>query len=183
MNLNTIDVRISRHEHQDSDGSVRHFSYISLYIDGERHPQVLDVWEIAFPPKLRIFRSFPFTCSCGVAGCAGWFEGYKVKLRKNTVEWKAIDADEAIGRGAKRFYSFDRGQYEDVARRTVDLIHEMVKEREDNQYPEMDYDYDLVRPTTLKDLDSVLEAQRKWVMNGKNLFSYTDLLTRHGRCA
>tara|TARA_R110000744_G_C19371770_1_gene563140 strand:+ start:16608 stop:17105 length:498 start_codon:yes stop_codon:yes gene_type:complete len=52
-----------------------------------------------------------FSCSCGDAGCAGIWNGIRVKVRKNTVEWrvKKKDGYEFLD---KTFYSFDHKQYE-----------------------------------------------------------------------
>lgn len=59
----------------------------------------------------------PFTCSCGISGCAGIWNGILVKWRKNTVEWRL---PKRIKHGYnfldKSFYSFDREEYEQVAK-------------------------------------------------------------------
>lgn len=52
-----------------------------------------------------------FSCSCGVAGCAGIGDGIYVKVRKNSVEWRAAKED-GYGFLGKSFFSFDRKQYE-----------------------------------------------------------------------
>lgn len=51
----------------------------------------------------------PFTCSCGVAGCAGIWSGIMTKHRKHTVEWKS-NKDDGY-QFINRFYSFDKEQY------------------------------------------------------------------------
>jgi Zn-finger domain-containing protein len=51
-----------------------------------------------------------FTCSCGVAGCAGIFEMVEVKVRKHTIEWR-LPVDSGYGFLPKRFYSFSRKEY------------------------------------------------------------------------
>lgn len=53
----------------------------------------------------------PFTCDCGVAGCAGIWDGIYVKIRKHTVEWR-LKPDSGYDFLNQRFYSFDRVQYE-----------------------------------------------------------------------
>lgn len=35
----------------------------------------------------------PFTCSCGIAACAGIYNGIRTKYRKNTVEWRSNPND------------------------------------------------------------------------------------------
>ncbi|UKA04930.1 hypothetical protein [Photobacterium damselae] len=60
-----------------------------------------------------LFSSFePFTCSCGVSGCAGIFQGISSKHRKHTVEW-TIPVDAGYEKLLKkRFYRFDTALYE-----------------------------------------------------------------------
>lgn len=52
----------------------------------------------------------PFTCSCGVAGCAGIWNGIYVKNRKYSIEWRAKKED-GYGILDKNFYSFDKRRY------------------------------------------------------------------------
>ena len=54
----------------------------------------------------------PFTCSCGVSGCAGIHDGIYTKYRKRSIEWR-IPRD--MGYESildKTFYSFSREQYQ-----------------------------------------------------------------------
>lgn len=52
---------------------------------------------------------YPFTCSCGVAGCASIWDGIHVKWRKNSVEWRIKDNRDGYEKILdKMFYSFDR---------------------------------------------------------------------------
>lgn len=64
-----------------------------------------------FYPEYRHSVFEPFSCSCGVAGCAGIYDGIYVKRRKHSVEWraKAIDGYSFL---PKTFFSFNRKQYE-----------------------------------------------------------------------
>lgn len=52
----------------------------------------------------------PFSCSCGVAGCAGISDGIYVKERKHSIEWRAKKEDGYDFLG-KSFFSFDKSQY------------------------------------------------------------------------
>ena len=55
---------------------------------------------------------YPFTCSCGIAGCAGIWEGIKSNHRKHTVEWR-VPTKAGYSRFLdKNFYSFSKEQYE-----------------------------------------------------------------------
>lgn len=53
---------------------------------------------------------YPFSCNCGVAGCASIWDGIYVKSRKHSVEWRASKAD-GYKFLPKRFFSFDKAQY------------------------------------------------------------------------
>lgn len=54
----------------------------------------------------------PFTCSCGIAGCAGIWDGIYSKHRKRTVEWLIPKGEGYVDFMNKTFYSFSRLQYE-----------------------------------------------------------------------
>lgn len=52
----------------------------------------------------------PFSCSCGIAGCAGIYDGIYIKERKYSVEWRAKKEDgyEFL---PKTFFSFEKHHY------------------------------------------------------------------------
>jgi hypothetical protein len=52
----------------------------------------------------------PFTCSCGISGCAGIFGGIYYKFRGKTIEWRIPD-NMGYGFLDKKFYKFDKKQY------------------------------------------------------------------------
>ena len=64
--------------------------------------------------KGRCSSSFePFTCSCGVSGCAGIWEGVYQKTRKWTTEWRIDDKDHnGYNFLDKSYYQFHRKSYE-----------------------------------------------------------------------
>lgn len=69
-----------------------------------------------------------FTCSCGVAGCAGWFDGINVKNRKHTVEWRIMDSKKQRKQtNVNRFYSFSKQNYEDSCLKCIKLLVEIEK--------------------------------------------------------
>ncbi len=53
---------------------------------------------------------YPFTCSCGIAGCAGIWDGIHLKLRKHTVEWR-VGKNMGYDFLGKRYFQFDRTEY------------------------------------------------------------------------
>lgn len=52
----------------------------------------------------------PFSCSCGVAGCASIWDGIYIKNRKHSVEWRA-KVENGYGFLPKTFFSFERAKY------------------------------------------------------------------------
>lgn len=71
----------------------------------------------------------PFTCSCGVAGCAGIWDGIYVKIRKHTVEWKVREGD-GYDFLDQRFYSFDRVQYEQTHKDFMEWLDSFKNDRQ-----------------------------------------------------
>ena len=70
---------------------------------------------------------FPFTCSCGISGCASIWDGIFVKWRKNTVEWRIRNREKNGYKFLeKSFYSFDRTQYEKIS---IDIF-KFIKDKE-----------------------------------------------------
>ncbi len=185
MHVSTIEARLVKEDMEYNGQTIKNL-YIGIFIDGRQVRLPFDYLDIAMPPKARIYRAYPFTCSCGESGCAGWHEGYKVKHRKNTVEWKAIDPRE-LRDGTRRFYSFERGQYEAMQCRIIELGSEIVQYRIENPEPETDdpysslYDYDLFRPTTHEKWDAVIQWRNRW-RDELEKDSYWTHLTIEGRC-
>lgn len=64
---------------------------------------------------------YPFTCSCGVAGCASIWDGIHVKDRKHTIEWR-VPTDSGYKFLDKRFYSFRKEEYLSEVERLKDTI-------------------------------------------------------------
>lgn len=67
---------------------------------------------------------YPFSCSCGIAGCASIWDGIYVKDRKHTVEWR-IPKDSGYNFLDKRFYSFRKDEYLSEIKR----LKETLKQR------------------------------------------------------
>jgi len=68
-------------------------------------------YEVMYPDNNHEYSNFyPFTCSCGVAGCAGIFDGVHLKVRGRSVEWR-VKKDIGYEFLDKRFYQFDKTNY------------------------------------------------------------------------
>ena len=91
------------------------------------------------------------TCTCGVAGCAGVFFGTRVKVRKNTVEWRDIDSGLP-----KSFYSFDKQDYLVAIKKTKSLFYSNIigVECEDP--------YSLCSFDSYKEFESCLKRGQEW---------------------
>ncbi|WBF79539.1 hypothetical protein BNCALIDO_00150 [Aeromonas phage vB_AdhM_TS9] len=77
---------------------------------------------------------YPFTCSCGVAGCSSIWDGIHVKWRKNSVEWRIKDKRDGYEDLLdKMFYSFDRKQYEKEVLTAYKTLCKLVEKSPENE--------------------------------------------------
>lgn len=99
---------------------------VRAVLNGEKQERAFDLWCFMQSRKTREWEIF--TCSCGIAGCAGIYDGIKVKVRKHTVEWR-LDLKHNSGyNGLKRFYSFDRKAYEQAIEDVMAKLVEYAKD-------------------------------------------------------
>lgn len=82
-----------------------------------------------------------FTCSCGIAGCAGIWEGIKVKFRKHTVEWR-IPRNAGYDFLDKTFYSFSRKEWGDMCAYIRYAVKELAKLEVHDQFTHWACDFD-----------------------------------------
>lgn len=86
---------------------------------------------------------YPFTCSCGVAGCASIWGGIHVKWRKKSVEWRIKDKRDGYKKILdKMFYSFDRKQYEQEVLTAYQTLCNLVENNPENESAWMVYEFD-----------------------------------------
>ena len=77
---------------------------------------------------------YPFTCSCGVAGCASIWNGIHVKWRKNSIEYRIKDKRDGYENILdKMFYLFDRKQYELEVLTSYQTLCKLVEKNPDNE--------------------------------------------------
>lgn len=76
---------------------------------------------------------YPFTCSCGVAGCSGIWDGIHVKWRKNSVEWRTQCERYGYSFLDKQFYSFDRKEYEQQVLKCWKDLCKLVESNPENE--------------------------------------------------
>ena len=77
---------------------------------------------------------YPFTCSCGVAGCASVWDGVHVKWRKKSVDWRIKDKRDGYEKILdKMFYSFDRKQYEQEVLTAYQTLCKLVENNPENE--------------------------------------------------
>lgn len=119
---------------------------MEIFINEQLINHYIDIIAFLYPPEIvkdtynpvyrKDFRSckgklwmkhsdfYPFSCSCGVAGCAGIWDGIYVKNRKHTVEWR-IPENSGYGFLDKKFYSFRKDEY--LAE--IDRLKQTLKQR------------------------------------------------------
>lgn len=76
---------------------------------------------------------YPFTCSCGVAGCASIWDGIHSKYRKHSVEWRIGKHDGYHNILDKQFYSFERYNYEEEVLVAWEDVVNIIKKNPNNQ--------------------------------------------------
>lgn len=66
---------------------------VEIAINGKPIPSYVNWIDLLLPPTIVENGSrsyfYPFTCSCGAWGCNGIVDGVHMKVRRNTIEWKA----------------------------------------------------------------------------------------------
>lgn len=84
--------------------------------------------EVKYPDNEKSSSRFhPFTCSCGVSGCAGIWDGIHMKVRGHTVEWR-IKKNAGYNFLPKLFFSFDKSEYFSMLDRLKLSLAEFSKE-------------------------------------------------------
>lgn len=77
---------------------------------------------------------YPFTCSCGIAGCSSIWDGIHVKWRKSSIEWRIKDKRDGYEKILdKMFYSFDRKQYEQEVLTAYQTLCKLVEKNPENE--------------------------------------------------
>lgn len=144
--MDTIDVEIRE--------IIENRPIICLILNGEYVASTFNVYKFIVSHLYKRGTFEILTCTCGEAGCAGIFEGTKIKNRKHTVEWRDIDCGLP-----KRFYSFDRRQYLSTIDKAIQLIYDVAKYKQDMGMTDHEY-YDAI----LNDL-TVEDAERRinWI--------------------
>lgn len=80
--------------------------------------------EVVYPDNKGTYSSFyPWTCSCGVAGCNGIFDGVHLKVRGRSVEWR-VKKNMGYEFLDKTFYQFDKQDYFSMIERLKGEIKE-----------------------------------------------------------
>lgn len=112
-------------------------SVVSNYADwyGESYKDTgTDYVAITKAWRYKLTDFYPFTCSCGVAGCASIWDGIHVKWRKHSVEWRIKDKRDGYKEILdKMFYSFDRKQYEQEILTAYQTLCKLVEKNPENE--------------------------------------------------
>lgn len=99
---------------------------IACIIDDVEIPKAFDGGSFLLSAKSGVYEIF--TCSCGIAGCAGIWDGISVKVRRHTVEWRIPEGSNYAGL-SKKFYSFDRKLYEKERNNLYNKLLEYSKDK------------------------------------------------------
>jgi hypothetical protein len=121
MKIDTIDVSLESSTFEDGT----RYESINLVLNGETVKGPFNAYAFGLTGVTKRGTMEIRTCGCGVSGCAGIFDGTKIKPRRYTVEWRDIDSGLP-----KRFYSFLRADYEAAVVKTFSLMRQVAEIRE-----------------------------------------------------
>ncbi len=122
--MNNISFEISRGKEKVCGQKVLD---ISISIDGKSHPyQFLDYFGVVGSLWASEAEFYLFSCNCGSAGCAGYFDYLQTKKTEKTVQWSTKDKKLIETLGSDSF-EFDRNDYEDAV---VDFQEAVERELE-----------------------------------------------------
>lgn len=155
-NLDTIDVGLDERHYGDD----QYLEFIYLILNGEAVKGTFDAYEFGISGLLKSSKTRTIeilTCGCGVAGCAGIFEGTRVKRRRHTVEWRDIDCGLP-----KRFYNFDRAQYDSTVAKTLQLMRSIAEKREARGSSDDDFYEGILHFWTVKGFEDALQWSQRW---------------------
>ena len=99
---------------------------ITVLIDGKLIDYLFDPIEFVIPIHDEVSNQYFFTCSCDIAGCAGWHEGFTVVRTPRTVTWVRLDEDQD---GIDKTLSFDAKQYLDAQYECINQLYAMANRR------------------------------------------------------
>lgn len=154
MARDKIDVQLVRNDNGNH--------YISLILNDSPVKGTFDAYDLIGTMYAKRMLIELLTCTCGVPGCAGIFEGTKIKHRKYSVEWRDIDSGLP-----QKFYSFDVENYRATVNKARDIMYSIARERENGDAVSDDIDrYDrFYRFNSVKELEDSLEYQKEWTKN------------------
>jgi hypothetical protein len=154
--VNTIRVR------QDHDD-------LQLEIDGEVIEDLFDPIEFVLP--LRIGKSstlFFFTCTCRIPGCAGWHEGFNVRV-DDGIKWECFDEDKFDV--VDQHYHFDVKEYLDAQQACKDILYDIAMKRECSPPTVEDddgYDYRVLNFNNAQELTDEINHRIEWMRKYTN---------------
>lgn len=155
-NLDTIDV-ICGNETFECGTIV---DYISLVLNGEVVKGTFDSMTFVCASDMKQGMLELMTCSCGVSGCAGIFDGTQVKRRRYTTEWRDVDCG-----FPKKFYSFLNTQYNEVVSKTLQYLYDIALLREGRVLAQDDDYYGVLSFRDTEELDIDIAYRKNWLNN------------------
>lgn len=138
--FDTIDIRLTSKQILSEDGLdvVDRYIVSNIYINGDlivcEYVDCL-AFMVSIGDNRHVFEReigvqysgvsdfYPFSCSCGIAGCSGIYQGVNSRHRRNSVEWRIV-SDLGYHFLSKRFYRFDRKLYDGMLLKIWKWLHE-----------------------------------------------------------
>lgn len=131
-------VKEERYTHYpdgDTDTVEEDVVLLNVKIDGELIPDT-DIMAFLLPDadyQRGYSMDYFLSCSCGCAGCAGYWDGIRIHVKKNTVKWsgrKRAGYTGGVINTGEQVVWFDRKNYESVTNELLDLL----KNNQDNLF-------------------------------------------------
>lgn len=123
MKRNELSFEVSKRG-PDKHGNV--WLNIRVRIDGEPFGQVFVADVFAFAKSCQLAGELDlFTCGCGIAGCAGIFEGIRVSHSESSIVWQCpdpladVEDSESEYPIAWRHFSFDADRYAEAVEECI----------------------------------------------------------------
>lgn len=111
---------------------------VSILINGEaKGEEIVNVVDFVFGAIHDYAHFYPFTCDCGIPGCAGFFDSVRQRRENSKVIWQVFDSKTKAILGAEDF-SFDAKSYDMALKK---LKSELEKAEAGNSFPVMSLSY------------------------------------------
>lgn len=127
--MDTIDVELEVGTYPQEGNPPVKFQTIHLILNGERVKATFDPYVLPYAGLFKFTTMEITTCGCGVAGCAGVFEGSKIERNDHKVTVTRIDDNLP-----SESYQFTTTDWDAATVKVIELMRQVAKLREAEGY-------------------------------------------------